>query len=117
MDASPALRTERRREKRKYDHTAPMAELRLPGVPIYQLKLYQVSQKGAGVIVRPDSKLLPLIHVGQEFSLRLLSTMRSELSPGNYQAKVEHLTELDTGPYKGHFLMGLSLKKKAAHLV
>jgi hypothetical protein len=107
----PGKKMERRREKRAYDLIDPMAELKFPSIPTYQLKLKEVSRGGAGIIVRPDSKILDLIAVGQELKLRLLSPSRFELLSGDYTAVVEHISELKEGPYKGHFVVGVALQK------
>ena len=102
---------ERRREKRKYEFSEPMAELKFPDTPTYQLKLREVSASGAGIIVRADSKILTRMSVGQELKLRLLSTSRTELLSGDYLAVIEHISELKAGPYSGHILVGVSLRK------
>jgi hypothetical protein len=70
---------ERRREERNYALSEPMIELKFPNLPTYQLKLNEISPRGAGLIVRSDSKILGLISVGQEWKLRLLSPVRSEI--------------------------------------
>ena len=102
---------EQRREKRTYWLSEPMAVLRIPNAPIYQLKLNDVSRSGVGMIVRSDSRLLSIISVGQGFRLRLLSYGRSEVLPGLYEAVVEHISRLKEGPYKGHFVVGVALKE------
>jgi hypothetical protein len=107
----PGGKVERRREQRKYEFSEPMAELKFPDTPTYQLKLREVSAGGAGIIVRPDSKILTRMAVGQELKLRLLSTSRSNSLSGVYAAVVEHVSELKEGPYKGHFVVGVALRK------
>lgn len=101
---------ERRREKRSYALSEPMVELKFPNVPTYQLKLKEISHNGAGIIVRPDSKVLGLLSVGQEMKLRLVSPVKAELLSGDYTATVEHISELKDGPYKGHIVVGVSLR-------
>jgi hypothetical protein len=101
---------ERRREKRTYRLSEPMAELRLSNSPIYQLKLNDASRNGVGMIVRSDSRLLSVLSVGQEFRVMLLSYGRSEILPGLYTAVVEHISRLKEGPYEGHFVIGVALK-------
>ena len=106
------VRSEKRREDRKYDLTEPLVELRLPNLPVYQLKLYDVSQHGSGVVLKPDSKLLPQISIGQELRVRVLTPGVSVLEDGDYDARVEHMTEVKTGRFNGHYIVGLSLEKK-----
>jgi hypothetical protein len=102
---------ERRWEKRTCRLSEPMAEIRLPNTPVYQLKLNDASRRGVGMIVRSDSRLLSVISVGQEFRLRLLSYGRSEVLPGLYAAVAEHISELKEGPYRGHFVVGVTLRE------
>jgi hypothetical protein len=102
-------RFERRREKRNHALSEPMVELKFPGLPTYQLKLKEISPRGAGIIVRPDSKLLGLISVGQKLKLRLLSPVSFEMLSGDFGATIEHISELREGAYKGHIVVGVSL--------
>ncbi len=103
---------ERRREDRNHLLTEPLVELKLPNLPVYQLKLHDVSQNGSAVVLRPDSKLLPEIVVGQQLRVRILAPGVSVLENGDYDATVEHLTEVKTGRFNGHYVVGLSLEKK-----
>lgn len=103
---------EKRRERRPIALSHHMAEFKFPDAPTYQLKLQDVSPGGAGVIVRPDSKFLSMVTIGQELNLRLLSPSNSEIITGDYKARVEHITELREGRYAGHFVVGLSMLKK-----
>ena len=107
----PGSIVERRREKRSYALSEPMVELKFPNFPTYQLKLKEISHSGAGIVVRPDSKVLGLVAIGQELKLRLLSPVRSEILSGDYAATVEHVSEIKEGPYKGHYVVGVSLRR------
>jgi hypothetical protein len=110
----PEKGIERRREERAISLSQHMAEFTFKDSPTYQLKLQDVSPSGAGIIVRPDSKFLTMVTVGQELNLRLLAPHTSEMATGDYTAKVEHVSELREGRYKGHFVVGLSTLKKVA---
>jgi hypothetical protein len=88
-----------------------MVEFNIAGYPVYQLKLQNVSQSGAGVIVRPDSQLLTLIHVDQQLKVKLLSR-DSQLAQGIYQFRIAHITESKEGRYKGHMVVGIELLEK-----
>ena len=90
-----------------------MVELKFPICPTYQLKLKEISPRGAGIIIRPDSKVLGLISVGQELKLRLISPVKSEILGGDFAATIEHISELREGRYKGHFVVGVSLNMKS----
>jgi hypothetical protein len=86
-----------------------MMEFKLPGSPIYQLKLKDITEAGAGVIVKPQSKFLSMIQVGQELSIRLITPRGSPYRPGSYRGRITQITELTEGTYRGHMLVGLSL--------
>jgi hypothetical protein len=108
----PEMGIERRSEERAISLSQHMAEFSFKDSPTYQLKLQDVSPSGAGIIVRPDSKFLTMVAVGQQLNLRLLAPYASEMATGDYTAKVEHVSELREGRYKGHFVVGLSTLKK-----
>ena len=48
------------------DLSYPMAEIKFSGSPIYMLKVRDLSDKGAGVIVKSDSSFIKTIEIGQE---------------------------------------------------
>jgi hypothetical protein len=49
-----------------------MIEIRFTGHPVYQLKVRDLTNEGAGIVVRLDSDLLKMIEVGQELNVRLV---------------------------------------------
>jgi hypothetical protein len=89
-----------------------MVEFVFPGVPVYQLKAKDISETGVGVIVRPDSKFLNLIQIGQEMNVKLLSPQESRHLQGIYRARIAHITALEEGKFKGHRLIALELISK-----
>jgi len=109
-DDTPA--TTRFQEKRKNHRSVypsnTMLEIKLPGSPLYQLKIRDLSENGVGVIVKPDSPLLRLIKLGQGLNVSLISVGDSEGPWGKYQSTVEHITDIQEGPFKGHMIIGLS---------
>jgi hypothetical protein len=86
-----------------------MMEFMLPGSPIYQLKLKDISETGAGAIVNPQSKLLGMVRVGQELRVRLVVPRGSGFRAGSYRGRITQITELVDGAYKGHLLVGVAL--------
>jgi hypothetical protein len=86
-----------------------MVEIRLAGGPLYQLKVRDLSNDGAGVVVRSDSNFLKMIHVGQKLSVRLILPTGYRGPSGHYRARVEHISEIADGPYNGHRIVGLSI--------
>jgi hypothetical protein len=89
-----------------------MVVFSFPGVPLYQLKAKDISENGIGVIVKPDSKFLNLIEIGQEMDVELLAPQESRHMQGFYSARVAHITANEEGRFKGHMLVGLELISK-----
>ena len=109
-----APRPENRSKRRSRSLPNPMVEIKFPGNPVYQLKVRDMSNEGVGVLVRPDSKLLHLIEVGQEITVKLMLPKNYSEPSGSFRAKVEHITEIEEGPFQGHLVVGISF---VPHLV
>ncbi|MCU0562724.1 MAG: hypothetical protein MUE48_02105 [Desulfobacterales bacterium] len=101
--------SERRLRPRAPVLSEHMVELTVPGVPIYQLKLKDISETGAGAIVNPRSKLLSMVQVGLELRVRLITPRGSRFRQGAYRGRIIQITEIAEGAYRGHVLLGLSL--------
>jgi hypothetical protein len=99
---------ERRYGPRSFDLSNPMAEIKFSGSPIYMLKVRDLSDKGAGVIVKLDSSFIKTIAIGQELNVRLILPRHYTGPSGNFRARVEHITEIQEGRFKGHLIVGLS---------
>lgn len=106
-------RTSRFEEKRKKTRSLypsnTMLQIKFPGVPLYQLKIRDLSENGVGVIVKPGSPLLKLIKPGQELNVSLIRIGDSGGPWGKYQSTVEHISEVKEGPFHGNFIIGMSL--------
>jgi len=89
-----------------------MVVFAFPTAPLYQLKAKDISETGIGVIVKPDSKILDLIKVGQEMNVELLVPQESRHMKGFYMARIADITALEEGRFKGHKLVGLELVSK-----
>ena len=94
-----------------------MVVFSFPGVPLYQLKAKEISETGIGVIVKPDSKFLSLIEIGQEMNVELLTPQESRHIQGFYSARIAHITALEEGKFKGYKLVGLELISKIGKCV
>ena len=105
---------ELRETPRSTELPIPMVEIKFPGSPTYQLKIRDTADEGVGVVVRPDSGLLNLIEVGQVLEVRLISPTEFDCQgpPFLYQSRVEHITDVKEGPFRGHMLVGMSLLNK-----
>jgi hypothetical protein len=89
-----------------------MVVFAFPSAPLYQLKAKDISETGSGVIVKPDSKFLNLIEIGQEMNVELLAPQETRHMQGFYRARIAHITALEEGRFKGHKLVALELISK-----
>lgn len=87
-------------------------EFKFPGVPVYQLKVRDLSEKGAGVVVKAGSNFLTLIEIGRELNMKLLSPAESKTPAGYFMSRVQHISELASGRFKGHLVVGMSMLKR-----
>jgi hypothetical protein len=109
---APVRSAERRATPRRTQLSNHRAEFKFRGVPAYQLKVRDLSEKGAGVVVKVGSNFLTLIEVGQELSMKLLPPVDATSPAGNYLSRVQHVSELASGRFKGHLVVGLAMLKK-----
>ena len=65
------------------------------------------------MIVKPQSKLLGMVQVGQELRVRLVAPRGSSFRAGSYRGRITQITELVDGAYKGHLLVGVALSRRA----
>lgn len=99
---------ERRSQKREAAKYSYHAEIRLVGVPIYEVKIKDLSSNGASILVKKDSLLLNHLGTGKTISVKYYLGDRSK-ALGPFKANIIHLTQLEEGRFKGHFLAGLSI--------
>jgi hypothetical protein len=87
-----------------------MVVINVPGGLLYQLKSRDLSDKGAGIVVTPDSNLLKTIEVGQEVNVRFVLPKGYNFRgpSGHFRSRVVHITEIQEGRFKGHMVVGLS---------
>jgi len=85
------------------------AEFKFTGVPVYQLKVRDLSAKGAGIVARTDSNFLKMIQIGQELGVNLISHGEFAGPSGYYKSRIEHVSKLKEGRFRGHMVVGLSL--------
>ncbi len=105
---------DRRNRYRSTNLSDPMVEIRLAGGPLYLLKVRDLSNEGAGIVVRSDSNLLKMIQVGQRLNVRLILPVNYKGPSGHYRSRIEHITEIADGPYNGHLIVGISILSGAS---
>ena len=99
---------DRRSEIRQIAKDCYSAEVRLVGVPVHEVKLKDLSSKGASILFKDNSSLFNHLRVGQDLSVKYFFEDRSKPSE-IFQAKVKHITEVNEGRFKGYYLAGLSI--------
>jgi hypothetical protein len=68
-----------------------------------------VSANGVGIIIRADSKFLNMIQIGQELDVKLISFAEATDPSGRYRSRIEHISELQEGRFRGHMVIGISI--------
>jgi len=106
--SKPTQPSDRRNKGRSTRLSNPMIEIRFRGSPPYQLKVRDLSNEGAGIVVRQDSNFLKMIEVGQELNVRLVLPRDYRGASGHFRSRVVHIHEIPAGPYRGHMIVGLS---------
>ena len=86
-------------------------EIKLIAQPIYQFKVRDISEKGAGLLVKDDSEFLNLIQVGQVVEADFISPT-GKLPAGLYKVEIKHITKLTTGKIRGHRIVGVFIIEK-----
>ena len=117
MPANPfqsGLLQDRRARTRSRELTDPMLVVSLHGGPLYQLKVRDLSDEGAGIVARADSNLLQRVEVGQVVKVRVVLPRNYKGPSGHYQSRVEHITQIQEGPFSGHMIIGLSFLNRIA---
>ena len=105
--------------KRSESRDAPKgfhgASIKLVGVPLYQFKLKDTSENGASILVKEDSFMLNYLKVGQTLRINFSSDLEFDHN-GNFETEIVHITKVDKGRYKGHYLVGVQILDKKGML-
>jgi len=99
---------ENRSEPRSTSLRNYRVEIKLIGEPIYQFRITDVSNKGAGFLIKDDSDFLSIIRIGQFVDVNFISPKGSNPS-GIHKAEIKHITKPEKGRHKGHCLAGIAI--------
>jgi hypothetical protein len=77
----------------------------------YQFKLRDISTSGMGIIVRDDSLSLSHLRVGDVMEM-LYAPPSRYVAPELLKTRIEHVTKCESGRFKGHHIVGLSIIEK-----
>ena len=87
------------------------ASIKLVGVPLYQFKLKDTSENGASILIKEDSFMLNYLEVGQVLNINFSSDLESDHN-GDFETEIVHITKVDKGRYKRHYLVGVRILNK-----
>jgi hypothetical protein len=108
-------KTKRPEERRAWTRRTQLrnyrVEIKLVGQPMYQLRVRDISEKGAGLLVKDDSEFLNLIEVGQVVEADFISPT-GKMPAGLYKVEIRHITKHAKGKLRGHRLVGVSIIEK-----
>ena len=75
---------------------------------VYHFKIWNLSSKGMCVLVKEDSGVLNHLKTGDVLDMKYYRKDSSEQTE-YLKTKIRHITMDDTGRFKGHYLVGLSI--------
>jgi len=110
-DKTQSITDEKRSEHRSETSRDYRMEIKFVGEPIYQFRLINVADEGAGILVKDDSAFLNMIEVGQIEDVTFKSPKGSDPS-GRYKIQIKHISKLGKKTHKGHRLVGISMLQK-----
>jgi len=100
---------ERRSEPRKQVDEYYSLQISIGGLEVpYQFKVWNKAAKSMCFLVRENSDILPRLKVGDTLNMKYYSTdlvYHSEY----LQTLIRHVTKIDQGRLKGHYLVGLEI--------
>jgi len=77
---------------------------------IYQFKIWNISSKGICILVKEDSVLMGHLKVGDVLEMKYYPS--DESGPVQQsRTEITHITRDAEGRFKGHFLVGLAIRK------
>ncbi len=77
----------------------------------YQFKIRDVAPSGMGILVKKDSAAFKSLKVGDVLKMKYYPLNLSD-PPDYLQTEIKHITKNETGRFRGHYLIGLSILKK-----
>jgi hypothetical protein len=80
-------------------------------IPVYQLKLRDISGHGSCILVKEDSSILKHLMVGQNLKMKYWTDSRAE-TRGYFRAQVIHISKPKEEQFKNHYSIGLLIEEK-----
>ena len=80
-------------------------------IPVYQMKLRDISGHGSCILVKEDSSILNHLMVGQNLKMKYWTESRAE-TRGYLRAQVIHISKPEEEQFKNHYSIGLLIEEK-----
>jgi len=77
----------------------------------YQFKIHDVASSGMGILIKKDSTVFKSLKIGDVLNMKYYPLNLAD-PPDHLQTEIKHITKNETGRFKGHYLVGLSILKK-----
>ena len=113
MDKAEGIAVEGRSEARTFLDEYRSVEFSISRqYPAFQFRIRDLSPSGMGILINKASKALAHLEEGQVLEM----TYHPENGKGiakNVKTEIRHITCLESGPFKGQYLVGLRVKKRS----
>jgi hypothetical protein len=80
-------------------------------LPVYQFKVRDISPSGIGILVNESSAVLDHLEVGNVLEMKYNPRNSSDL-PEYLKTEIRHITKIEEGKYKGHYLVGMLILER-----
>jgi len=80
-------------------------------LPVYQFKVRDVSPSGIGILVNESSAVLDHLKVSDVLEMKYNPKDSSNL-PEYLKTEIRHITKIEEGKYKGHYLVGMLILER-----
>jgi len=80
-------------------------------LPVHQFKVRDVSPSGIGILVNESSAVLDHLEVGNVLEMKY-NPMNSSDLPEYLKTEIKHITKIEQGQYKGHYLIGMLILER-----
>ena len=80
-------------------------------LPVHQFKVRDISPTGIGILVNESSAILDHLEVGNVLEMKYNPRNSSDL-PEYLKTEISHITKMEQGQYKGHYLIGMLIVER-----
>ena len=103
-------RVDRRAESRSPADRYYSVQFTVAGLkPQYQFKTWNISSKGLCILIKEDSDVLNHLNAGDVLEMTYYPN-DPQGTLERLQTRIQHITLNDSGRFKGHYLVGLSIE-------